>query len=123
MITIYHLNFEKAATSIETLELYKNITLMNEEDIIKALEFGIYKKVADVATKELEIAYTTMTNTEENWNTHPDVIKYSIDDRCSDVGDLALFNNKLYYITHLGFKPLPDNTIQLLPQEKFKLKI
>lgn len=124
MITIYNLNLEKKSISIENIELYKNIAIsMNEEDIIKALQLNLYTKVAEIETNELEDAYTKMTNLYEHWNTQLDITEFSNDNRYSDIGDLALLNNKLYYVTHLGFKPLPDEKIDLLPQEKAKLKL
>lgn len=119
MITIYQLDKSHLSDSLELIAMFTHLKKYpKQSDIIKALELGYYHKAAEVDTSNLEEAFTKTTSEQFPWSEDSGVIMLCPECRNTDIGDLALLNDKLYFISGLGYTELPEETVELLPKER-----
>ena len=124
MITIYHLDYDKVKEAPELMEIYRSaMFLPKEPQIVGALDSGLYKKVAQVDTNDLEVAYSKTNSIDYHWSDNPEVKEFGSRNKSTSVGDLAEKDGVLYYVASIGFKALPEGSLEKLPKENKRYKI
>ena len=98
-----------------TRQLYREMIFMpKEEQIIEGLKKGIYSKVAQVDSVDLEEAYMKTNSMDYHWSGNEGVIQIGTQNRSTSVGDIEVLNDKIYIVSEVGFKQLPDDCKQYI---------
>lgn len=123
MITVYHIDSEKAYNADR--ELYLDITMFTETSkIVTAIESGLYKKVAEVNSHELEDAYFLTNSIEDHWSQNEGVTQFGDRNKSSSMGDIMVYNNECFVVAAVGFTLLPQECLdKLQPSIKSRHKM
>ena len=123
MIEVYHFDMRHAVSEGKTL-YFLSPSLSEVKDLA---EKGLYQKVADVFTDDLEFAFEKTNHINNSWQENKEVHALAGKHRSTSVGDLFIKENEVFLVSSIGFEKMPNELKDLLEsankqEKKFKIK-
>lgn len=123
IIEVYHFDMKHAVNEGKTLYFLSP----SVEEVKDLAEKGLYQKVADVFTDDLELAFEKTNHINKSWQENKDVHALTGKARSTSVGDLFIKDNEVFLVSSIGFEKMPNELIDLLEsankqEKKFKIK-
>lgn len=115
--SVYHIDYDTS----QDRDIYLDIRFApNEEKIKQALQANMYKKVAEVASDNLEKVFELTNSIDNYWGENAGVTLVTQENRSTSVGDIVELEGKVHVVAMMGYKQLSDDVLALLPQKKTK---
>ena len=113
-IDVYHFDMKKAH------EISGGLLFIRPkvEDIQKFLNDGMYQKVVNVKTDDLEEAFKLTNHIDNSWLENTNVETIVNKARSTSVGDLFVKNNEVFLVSSMGFEKMPTDFKNILEDNK-----
>lgn len=110
IVEVYHFDMHKA------VENGKNLYFIRPQasDVTELAEQGMYIKVAQVQTEDLEQAFELTNHIDKDWQSNKLVTALTEKARSTSVGDLCVRNEEVFVVSSIGFEKMPENLKYLL---------
>ena len=123
IIEVYHFNMSKAVQNGKNLYFIRP----QAEDVLELAQQGLYVKVADVKTQDLEQAFELTNHIDKDWQSNKEVTAITNKARSTSVGDLCIKNEEVFVVSSIGFEKMPAELKFLLEnsaqqEKKYKIK-
>lgn len=123
IIEVYHFDMSKAVHNGKDLYFIRP----QEKDVVELVEQGLYNKVAEVKTNDLDKAFELTNHIDREWQSNHAVTSFSDKARSTSVGDLCVKNDEVFVVSAIGFEKMPETLKYLLEnpvkqEKKYKLK-
>ena len=110
IIEVYHFNMSKAVQNGKNLYFIRP----QADDVLELAQQGLYVKVADVKTQDLEQAFELTNHIDKDWQSNKEVSALTNKARSTSVGDLCVKNEEVFVVISIGFEKMPDELKFLL---------
>lgn len=110
IIEVYHFDMERAAHNEKILYFIRP----KAEDVLNLVKQGIYTKVAEVASNDLEEAFELTNHIDSSWQENKGVKAFTDRARSTSVGDLCVRGDEVFVVSAIGFEKLSEEINNLL---------
>lgn len=118
VIEVYHFDMNAAMHSGKALYFMRP----EVKDVEHLAEKGIYHKVAEVKTSDLEIAFDKTNHIDKAWQENKDVISFTDKARSTSVGDVCIKGEEVFVVSSVGFEKISSDIKNLLQSSLKKNK-
>lgn len=122
-IEVYHFDMKHAVSEGKTL-YFLSPSVDEVKDLAKK---GLYQKVADVFTDNLDVAFEKTNHIDKSWQENEEVNAVVSKARSTSVGDLMVRDEEVFVVSSIGFEKMPVELKSLLENsvkqdKKYKIK-
>lgn len=118
VIEVYHFDMNAAMHSGKSLYFMRP----EAKDVAQLAEKGIYHKVAEVKTDDLEVAFEKTNHIDKAWQENTEVTSFTEKARSTSVGDVCIKGEEVFVVSSIGFEKIPSEIKNLLQNEVKKNK-
>lgn len=118
VIEVYHFDMEAAMHAGKGLYFMR----AQAKDVEELAEKGIYHKVAEVKTADLEVAFEKTNHIDKAWQENTEVTSFTEKARSTSVGDICIKGDEVFVVSGVGFEQIPSKIKNLLQGEVKKNK-
>lgn len=123
IIEVYHFDMQKAVHNGKELYFLRP----EADDVLDLVKQGIYSKVAEVQSNDLEVAFELTNHIDSSWQENKGVTSFAERARSTSVGDLCIKDDEVFVVSAIGFEKLSQEIKNLLQNpikqdKKYKIK-